>query len=147
MTTFVGDDVTSKTATAGRFAVEIDGSIVATFSECSGLAVTIAVQKYEEGGDNGVTLKFPGRADYSNIVLKHGITESTDLFDWIMQIINGENARKNVSIRVVNQDLSDIRVWHFTGAFPVKWTGPTMQTTSNSIAIETFELAHEGFVA
>jgi len=146
MTTLAGNDVTSKTAATQRFSVEIDGSIAATFSECSGLAVQIATQKYEEGGDNGVTLKFQGRVDYTNIVLKHGITESTDLFDWLLRIVRGEYARKNVSVRVLTSDLSEIRSWQFKGAFPVKWTGPTLNTTSSSIAIETLELAHEGFV-
>ena len=146
MTTFVGNDVTSKTATLLRFAIEIDGSIAATFSECSGLGVTVATQKYEEGGDNGVTLKFQGRVDYTNITLKHGITESTDLFEWLLQIIRGEYARKNISIRVLADDLSEIRSWQFTGAFPVKWTGPSLNTTSSTIAIETLELAHEGLV-
>jgi phage tail-like protein len=147
MKTFAGDDVSSKTATSSHFAVEIDGSIVASFTECSGLGVTIGVDKYEEGGDNGVTLKFQGRTDYTNIVLKHGITESTDLFDWLIKIVRGEYARKNVSIRVLTADLSEIRSWQFTGAFPVKWTGPTLTANASSVAIETLELAHEGFVA
>ncbi len=146
MTTLAGSETTSKTATLPRFAVEIDGSIAATFTECSGLGVTVATQKYEEGGDNSVTLKFQGRVDYTNIVLKHGVTESTDLFDWMLRIIRGEFARKNISIRVLNADLSEIRSWQFTGAFPVKWTDPSLNTTSGSIAIETLELAHEGFV-
>jgi len=145
--TIIGDATSSKTATANSFAVEIDGSIVAKFTECSGLGVTIAVQKYEEGGDNGVTLKFQGRADYANIVLKSGVAESTDLFDWMLKIVRGEYSRKNVSIRVLHADLAEIRSWQFTGAFPVKWTGPSLQSASNSMAIETLELAHEGFVA
>jgi phage tail-like protein len=145
--TFTGDAVSSKTVVAHNFAVEIDGSIVAKFTECSGLAVTVSVDKYEEGGDNGVTLKFQGRTDYTNIVLKSGVAESTDLFDWMLKIIRGEYSRKNVSIRVLAADLSEIRSWQFTGAFPVKWTGPSLQSSSNSMAIETLELAHEGFVA
>jgi phage tail-like protein len=46
----------------------------------------------------------------------------------------------------VTQDLEEMRSWHFARAFPVKWTGPTLQTTSNSIAIEAIEFCHDGFV-
>ncbi|MPZ49086.1 MAG: phage tail protein [Dehalococcoidia bacterium] len=138
-------------AVAPRFEVELGGSIVATFSECSGLGVTIQTEKLEEGGVNHTTRKLPGRTDFTNIVLKHGITHSTDLFDWLMRVMNGEKARQNVSIRVFGWEpsgsaLAEMVSWQFSNAFPVKWTGPQLQATGNAIAVETLELAHDGFV-
>ena len=147
MTTFAGDARDSdQLASSMRFCVEADGTIVATFSECSGLNATVASFKWEEGGANHTTLKFPGRADYGNITLKNGITHSTDLFDWFLQVLRGENARKNVSIKLMTEDLQEIRSWEFSRAFPVKWTGPNLQASSNDTAIESIEFAHDGFI-
>jgi phage tail-like protein len=30
-------------------------------------------------------------------------------------------------------------------AYPVKWVGPDMRTEAGAVAIETLEIAHEGF--
>lgn len=153
MTTFASDAMPSqgKIGISPRFEIEIDGSVVASFSECSGLSVTVNTEKLEEGGANHTTLKFPGRVDYSNLTLKHGVTYSTDLFDWFMQVVRGEAVRKQVSVRLFSleasgNELKEMVTWQYLNAFPVKWTGPTLQVDSNSVAIESIELAHDGFV-
>ncbi len=46
---------------------------VAGFSECSGLDATVEVFEYKEGGLNDYVRKFPTRASFSNITLKHGV--------------------------------------------------------------------------
>jgi len=147
--TFTGDVRPSgdKLAIAPRFHVEIEGITVASFSECSGLGLTVATDKIEEGGVNYTTRKLPGRADFTNLVLKHGVTSSTELFDWITSTINHRFQRKTVTLHVIAPDPSgsEMTHWKFLRAFPVKWTGPTFQVTSNAVAIETLELAHDGF--
>ena len=151
--TFPGDALPSdKIAVGPRFEVELGGSIVATFSECSGLGVTIQTEKLEEGGVNNTTRKLPGRSDFTNIVLKRGVTHSTDLYDWLVKVMNGQKVRQNISIRVFSWKpsgggLEEMVNWQFANAFPVKWTGPSFQATGNAIAVETLELAHDGFVA
>ncbi len=147
MPTFAGDTrQDDKIALSVLFGIEIGGELVATFSECSGIGVTLQTEKVEEGGLNYTTHKLPGRADFSNITLKRGITKSTDLLDWVQDVMRGKRKRQNISIHVFNADLEKITSWQFVDAFPVKWTGPSLQSTSNAIAVETLELAHEGFV-
>jgi phage tail-like protein len=155
MTTFAGNARESdKLGTGTRFSIEIDGTIEGTFSECSGLTATIATTKWEEGGQNFTTLKFPAYTDFSNITLKQGITNSTKLFDWFMDVLNVMNMgsakqaplRKNITITLRTEKLEPIRGWQFKRAFPVKWTGPTMQSTSNTASVEAIEFAHEGFI-
>ena len=36
--------------------------------------------------------------------------------------------------------------WQMMGVSPVGWTGPTMDATSTTIAMERLELAHMGFL-
>jgi phage tail-like protein len=35
-------------------------------------------------------------------------------------------------------------VWYFRRGLPVKYTGPTLNASQNSIAIESLEISHEG---
>ena len=46
---------------------------VAGFSECSGLDASVEVFEYKEGGMNDSVHKFPTRASFGNITLKHGV--------------------------------------------------------------------------
>ncbi|MEJ2662013.1 MAG: phage tail protein [Desulfobacteraceae bacterium] len=62
-----------------NFLVELDGISRAAFQECSGFDSTIDVIEHREGGENTVLRKLPGMTKYSNIVLKWGVTDDTEL--------------------------------------------------------------------
>jgi len=128
------------------FLVEIDGITRASFQEASGFDSSIDVTEYREGGDNETLRKLPAKTKFSNIVLKWGTADDTDLYDWHMQWIKGDPAavRKNGSIIILDRQGNEQVRWNFTNAWPVKWTGPTFNAKGNDVAIETLELAHEG---
>jgi phage tail-like protein len=127
-----------------RFHVEIDGMLFAGFSEVSGLSVEVETEDYEEGGVNDYVHKLPKRVKYQNIVLKQGITYSSQMWDWIQDVANGKIKAKNGQI--VLMDIKGIPMWYWTfeNAYPVKWTGTDLKATSGEIFIETLELAHTG---
>jgi phage tail-like protein len=35
--------------------------------------------------------------------------------------------------------------WKLAGVYPAKWTGPTLDTGTNQVALEVLELVHNGF--
>ncbi len=146
--TLAGDSMPNdKIGIGPRFAIEIKGIQAATFSECSGIVATMRTDKLEEGGVNGTTLKFPGRTDFGNVTLKHGVTHSTDLFDWFEKIVEGEKDRRDIAVQVFDpgdSSESPLLTWWLINAFPVKWTAPSLQTSSNAIALEAVEFALEG---
>lgn len=133
---------------AQRFAVEIEGVVVAGFSECSGVGVEIEFEEIQEGGENRFRHKLPKAAKYGNLILKRGLTDSSVLWDWHRETLQGQVKRKNVSVivwDVYDPESRDERWrWNFVGAYPVKWTGPELKSDGNTIAIETLELAHNG---
>ena len=46
---------------------------------------------------------------------------------------------------VLWDDAGNERVrWNLINCWPVKWTGPSLDATSNELAIETLEIVHEG---
>jgi phage tail-like protein len=129
------------------FAVEISGLLVAGFSEVSGLQAEIEVQEYREGGVNGYVHKRAGPVKYtSNLTLKKGITDSTELWSWYRDVMNGRIQRKPVDVVLMNSAGEEWRRWKLQNAYPVKWTGPDMKAAASEVAVETLELAHEGLL-
>lgn len=132
-------------APAFKFWIELEGIVVAQFTECSGLNVERKVESYQEGGVNDYVHQLPGRTEYTNITLKYGVTSSTDLWDWYAKgLYDGKVERKNFSILLRNSMGEVVRRWDVVGAYPVKWQGPQLNTSSGDIAIETIELVHHG---
>lgn len=128
-----------------NFALELDGVTLGYFTDCTGFGASTDPIEHNEGGRNFSTLKIPGKTKYSNIVLKWGLTDSRELWDWYQDIINGNIKRKNGSIVVYGVDGVTEKVrWNFVSAWPAKWDGPDFSAKGNEIAIETLELAHEG---
>ncbi len=141
----------SKFAVVG---VEINGEVIAEFTEVSGLEAEVDVFEYEEGGNNLFIHKLPGRVKYPNVTLKHGITDTTDLWDWFNMIMSrtvekGKTyidsiACKNITLKLYDGSGTVRREWHLTNAYPVKWTGPSFKADENAITIEAIELVHQG---
>src|SRR6476659_4768148 len=127
-----------------NFRVEIDGITRAAFHECSGLDSTIDVIEHREGGENTTLRKLPGLTKYSNIVLKRGLTDDRQLYDWHRRVVRGDIERKNGSIVLLDRRGTEVARWNFIRAWPAKWTGPTFTAEGNDVAIEQLDLAHEG---
>lgn len=127
-----------------RFEIRISGLAAGGFSECGGLQIETETQDYLEGGENAFVRKFPTRTKQTNLVLKRGIVDRT-MWDWYFHITQGDIQRRPVSVIVKDASGSnDVMIWEFSDAFPTKWTGPDLNATQNSIAIETIELCHQG---
>jgi phage tail-like protein len=127
-----------------NFLVEIDGITRAAFQECSGFDSTVDVIEHREGGENTTLRKLPGLTKFSNIVLKRGLTDDRELYDWHRQIVQGDIVRKNGSIVLLDLSGAEKSRWNFVRAWPTKWDGPDLNAEGNDVAIETLELAHEG---
>jgi phage tail-like protein len=129
------------------FKLEVDSTIEAGFSECSGLQVETEIEELTVGGVNDTRVKLPKSSKYGNLVLKRGLTDSRTLFDWHQQIVAGQIKRKSVSVIVLGPQAKERWRWDFRDAYPVKWTGPELKGDANAIAIEVLELAHNGLAS
>ncbi len=131
-----------------HFNVEIDGISQAFFKECSGLDSQSEVIEYKEANKDGVTVvrKQPGALKWSDIVLKRGITDVMELWDWRKLVEQGkvDEARKNGSIVLYNQSDQEVARWNFVEGWPSKITGPTANSEENAVAIEELTISHEG---
>lgn len=131
------------------FTVEFQGVIVGSFQEVSGLGSENEVVEYKASGEKGqyVIMKVPGRLSWNNITLKRGITDAMDLWEWRRTVEEGkiEEARKNGSVVMYDQNGHEIARWNFTNAWPCKLTGPSADAKSNEVAIEELEIVVEGY--
>ena len=137
----------------GQFLFSVDGiGEIGAFTECTGLSVEVGVEVVSEGGQNHFSHKLPGRMTWPNIVLKRGITDADNLFEWFWKT-SGEGfqgqgnklERTNGEIAVLDAARQRVRGWKFEEAFPVKWSGPSFAASSSEVAIEELEIAHHGF--
>lgn len=132
----------------GSFGFKVEVSVgegVACFQEVSGLSVTINTEDVAEGGLNNTTHKIVTGASYSNIVLKRGMCD-TAMYDWIKGWLSGGKvpARLSGKISILGDDGKPVKSFSFKDGIPVKWDGPSLNVTSDAIATETLEIAHEG---
>jgi phage tail-like protein len=127
-----------------RFWVEIDGLLVAGFTEVSGLQSEVEVEEYREGGVNDYIHVLPRIVKYTSIILRRGVTNSDNLWSWYEKVTEGTIQRKNGSIILLEQNGVELWRWNFYNAYPVKWVGPELNSVSSEIAVETLEITHQG---
>lgn len=129
-----------------RFRVEIDGIQQAGFSDVSGFDSTIQVVEYREGTDPVVTRKLVGSITTGSLILKWGITDSLDLYNWHKEAATGNVQRKNVSIIIIDEGGNDKARWDFANAWPSKYLAPELNAKGNDIAVESVTLEYENMV-
>jgi phage tail-like protein len=139
-TTLIPDYYASKC-----FWIELDGVIQAYFLECTGLSVSTETYKVKEGGLNSHVHHLPDRTNFSNITLKNGYTLSDNLWIWYKNTALGTVQKKNVTIILYDAVGTVTKRWQLTGAYPIKWTGPSLNSKSNDPMTESVELVYDFF--
>jgi phage tail-like protein len=136
-----------ETALSLRFTVNIDGyGSLGSWSKCEGLGVEYEVFDYHEGGWNDHVHRLPGRRIYPNVKLTRPLDkDSQSIVRWVSGMVNQVD-RQNAEITVMDANGEVVCRWNLTGVCPVKWSGPSLDTSGNQVASESLELAHHGFL-
>lgn len=129
-----------------RFDVQVEGISYAMFSEIKLPTLSMDPIKITEGGQNQFIHKLPNRVDVGTVTLKHGFTQQRHMLEWYLQVLKGDitAATRIVVISLYTTDRSLIMTMILSGAYPIKWTGPSLQTDGNSVALDEVELAFHG---
>jgi len=129
------------------FSLELAGTEVAHFQECSGLKSTAEVFEIEEGGLNGQTHRRVGMSKWDNIVLKYATSVSITLLEWRDKFVQDQfdsRATTSGSIVMRANNGEELRRFNFVSAWPVAWEGPSLASGGSALGVETLEIAHEG---
>jgi phage tail-like protein len=114
------------------------------FQKVSGLSSTINASTVEEGGQNLYSHRLPGRIQYDNLVLEGGLVVGSPLvieFNVAMSLF--KFAPSNVLVTLLDDAGIPISAWLFMKAYPVKWSVSPLDAASNTVVIETLELAYQ----
>ncbi len=78
------------------------------------------------------------------MTLKWGLATATELMTWLQSTVDGTCERKTITIQLCDDLHKVVAEWEVINAWPTKYTPTDFNATSNEIAIESVELAHEG---
>lgn len=129
---------------AFNFFIEIEGLLLGSFAEVTGLSSTTEVEEYREGGVNGYVHKLPRQTTYAALTMRHGLTDGNILWNWYDDVTRGVVTRRNGSIMLLDRMRIPVMWWDFRNAFPVSWKGPELRANSDQVAFESLDLVHEG---
>jgi phage tail-like protein len=134
-----------------KFHFQLDwGGTRIGFTEVSGLDFETEVIEYREGSSPTYNkTKQPGLTKYSNITLKRGTFLGDFQFfeQWRNTMMFQEGKakfRRDVTIRLLDEEHQPIITWALTKAWPSKIQSTDLKADANEVAIETMELVHEG---
>jgi phage tail-like protein len=117
------------------------------FSDVSGLGTEMTIAEYRNGNDaENHVRKVPGVHKVSDVTLKRGIVNSSDLWDWIDDVRrNGVTGQRDVTITLRDEAGQDVESWTLRGVVPMKYTGPTFAAKGGGdVAMEELVLSAEG---
>lgn len=130
---------------AYNFVLDLGSGESGYFTEVYGLSVCVENIEYREGGGAPAARQLAGRVSYGPISLKWGLSNSMELWNWLMTAANGNVERKNVSIILKSNDGQQEKTrWNLTNAWLKEWRGAHLNAMGQEVAIETLTLVHEG---
>lgn len=116
------------------------------FQKVSGLSTEVQLETINEGGDNVHMLRVPKSVNYGNLVLERGYVASFIPSPLTLEFKAAFNTLKflpsNVLVTLFNDNGIPIGGWVFKKAYPVKWSVSNLDAQSDSVIIDTMELAY-----
>lgn len=146
---------------AMRFAVTFSSAglpkPLGEWSSCKGLKVDFKTEAVKLGGAYDHEVKLPTQVVYAPVVLERAMERqsSADLQAWLgglaarwMNYASADAPPPRGTVVIVLQDVNQNSVasWTLRDAYPVSWSGPTLDAKGNAIALETLTLEHQGFL-
>lgn len=130
----IGSDSGEDVATAG-------------FQEVDGLSVEQTATEYRNGNEKrNRPRKINTTYSVSDVTLSRGVVQVENLWSWMKDVQNGEQADslEDVVIELRDESGEEVAVsWTLTNARPLSYTGPTLNGTGTEVAVEELVLACE----
>jgi phage tail-like protein len=121
-----------------------------SFSEVSGLSIEREELTLKQGGENRYSLRLPGHAKFSNLVLKRGLLKQrSPLATWCKETLESDLTQrietKDIVVSLLDRSRKVLDSWAFAKAWPIKWNVSTFDASKSEIAVETLEFAYTYF--
>jgi phage tail-like protein len=131
-----------------NYRVEIAGETI-SFSEVSGLNLEFETSTFKESQtESGLRgpriLYMPSQIKPLNVTLKKGVVRGgaglTALYNWLNTTQINQIEKKDIYIRLCDENGAPVISWKVINAFPTKLDAPTFDAKSNDVAIESMSL-------
>lgn len=125
------------------FLVEIDGIVQAGFREVEGLNVTVDVWEYREGNEATAPRLEPGLVHYGPLILRKGLTQNTELWNWMEKTIQGNVERKNIAVIILDNKAMEVARYQLSEAWPSSWRLSKLDSQGIGPVIEELVIQYE----
>jgi phage tail-like protein len=133
----------------GNVLLDIDGvGVVANFTSVSGVSSEIEIVDNPYVNEQGkITIaKLPGKPKTPTVTLKRGLTGATEIWDWHIQVMQGQPDSRNGSVILMNTMGEEVLRYNFTNAMVSKISLSEGGATASGVQIEEATLACETLV-
>ena len=136
-----------------NYRVEIGSDSIA-FSEVSGLSISYETFTFKEsptesGSAGPRTMTMPAQPTGTTLTLSKGVVRDVSvrvLYDWISSTQLNLIEKKDIAIRLCDENGDPVISWRVLNAFPTKLDAPGFDAASNDAAIESMELAADAVI-
>ena len=118
----------------------------AGFQECSNIGMEVTVAEYRNGNEKENSVrKITGLNKSTDVTLKRGVIGSLNLFQWLNDIRNGNQAAyRTVNVHLQNEDHTAIvQTWKLLRARIIKHVSGPMNAKGTDVAMEELTLSYE----
>jgi phage tail-like protein len=118
----------------------------AGFQEVGPISMSVDTIEYRNGNDKENSVrKITGLNKCADVTLRRGIIGSLDLYQWLNDIRNGDEAAlRTVTIQLMNEDhTATVVTWKLLRARIVKHTSGSLNAKGRDVAMEELTLAYE----
>jgi phage tail-like protein len=127
-----------------RFRITMDGKIVASIDDISGLVPPPG------SGKKKLRKKMPGRQNFGNITFQRTIIQDTKFWEWINSSLSNSrseggaaNLRRSMTIEFCNDPGEVISSYRLINGWVTKMDAKTIKANTNDVGIESIELSYE----
>ena len=124
-----------------KFSVDLGDGNPITFQEVILPESEVEIIEYRTGSDVlSSSKKIPGRTKYTNLILKRGLIQSPELYDWFKQAKRGIPELRDITVNILNKENEPFATWKLSECWPTKYYGPVLDAAKSEVVIETLEI-------
>lgn len=141
-----------------NFTVLVGGIPLGDFYAVETIQRSVEPFVYKELGKNDAPRELMGIGGHGHVVLKWGLMNRSSLWDWMNEVkppgekpsggllssLMASSWRRDVLVMQMTRGKIPVRTYNFRGAFPVRWSGASLDADTSAKAVEELELSYQG---
>ena len=128
---------------SSNFVVEIDGIASSSYVSVEGVQGEVEVVEYRDATDPNRVILLPGNARYGPIILRRGLTDNTELWDWYQLNLENPVERKSMSIVFMDHGHNEKARYNFYECWPSGYYIELLESNPSGVAIEVIVIQTE----